>query len=63
MRLPVIVSGSVPLHHPVGANPALVDVLPCLLCPQRPGDFTAMVDSLIRWHIKIMRFPWNCLQI
>jgi hypothetical protein len=26
MRSPFIDSGSVPLHHPVGANPALVDV-------------------------------------
>ena len=36
------------LHYPAGANPALADVLWCLLCPQRPGDVAAMADLLIR---------------
>ena len=57
MGLSVIVSRSVPLHHPVGANPALVDVLWCLLCPQRPGDVPAIVDPLIIATKRSCAFP------
>ena len=38
------------LHNSAGANPALADVLQCLLCPQRPGDAATMADLLIRCH-------------
>ena len=43
-------AGSGHLHDPAGANPALADVLRCLLCPQSPGDVAAMADLLIRCH-------------
>jgi len=43
-------AGSGHLHNPAGANPALADVLRCLLCTQRPGDVPAMDDLLIRCH-------------
>jgi hypothetical protein len=49
-RLAFSGAGSGHLHNPAGANPALADVLRCLLCPQRPGDVAAMADLLIRCH-------------
>ena len=49
-------AGSGHLHDPAGANPALADVLRCLLCPQRPGDVAAMSDLLIPCH-KMDRAP------
>ena len=51
-RLAVSGAGSGHLQNPAGANPALADVLRCLLCPQRPGDVAAMADLLIRCHIR-----------
>ena len=49
-RLAVSGAGSGHLHNPAGANPALADVLRCLLCPQRPGDVATMADLLIHCH-------------
>ena len=49
-RSPVSGADSGHLHNSAGANPALADVLQCLLCPQRPGDAATMADLLIRCH-------------
>jgi len=43
-------AGSAHLHDPAGANPALANVLRCLLGPQRPGDVAPMADFVIRCH-------------
>ena len=56
-------AGSGHLQNPAGANPALADVLRCLLCPQRPGDVAVMADLLSVATKGIVGFPWNWLQI
>lgn len=43
-------AGSGHRHDQAGATPALANVLSCLLCPQRPSDYAAMADPLIRCH-------------